>query len=105
MVPLCVTVDHGLIKKWAERRHARPSQPEGDERPWPLAFDRDAPDAGLTEIAWDKFFAEFERANLAFVFREMGPDGEPDDTYEFVTRGAVPELVLSQRTTIIEPTL
>ena len=50
-------------------------------------------------------FAEFERANLAFVFRDTKPDGDLDDTHEFVTRGAVPELIRSRRTTIVEPAI
>jgi hypothetical protein len=35
--------------------------------------------AGLVEIRWDKFFEEFERADLAFVYRDAGPNGELDD--------------------------
>jgi hypothetical protein len=38
------------------------------------------------EISWDKFFEECERADLAFVFRETGPDGELDDLHELVGR-------------------
>ena len=104
-VPLGVTVDHRLIMLWAERHRVRPAQPEGEERPWPLLFEHGIPGAGLTEIGWKKFFAEFERANLAFVFRDTKPEGDLDDTHEFVTRGAVPELIRSRRTTIVEPAI
>jgi hypothetical protein len=58
--------------------------------------------AGLVEILWDKFFEEFERADLAFVYRDTGPNGELDDFHEFINRAAVPELTASGRLTIVE---
>jgi hypothetical protein len=50
---------------------------------------------------WDRFFDEFERADLAFVYREAAPDGEPDIDYEFIKRIAVPDLIFSGKSTII----
>jgi hypothetical protein len=101
-VLLHVTIDHGLIIAWARRHGARPSTFEGDERPWPLFFDFGAANSGLVEIGWDKFFAEFERADLAFLYRDAGPDGKPDDFHEFIKRTAVLELTMSGKSTIIE---
>jgi hypothetical protein len=98
---LHVTIDHQVILSWAQRRGARPSTFDGDEHPWPLFFILD-PAAGLTEISWDRFFAEFERAQLAFVYREDGQDSERDDLHEFVQRAAVPALTVSGKTTIVE---
>ena len=101
MTDICITIDHAMIRAWAERRGARPSTDEGDERPWPLVFDSGSPDAGLREISWDEFFAEFERADLAFVCRAEGEAGEPDDFHEFVVRSTVPELLVGGRTTVV----
>jgi hypothetical protein len=61
-----------------------------------------APKAGVIEIGWEEFLAEFGRANLAFVYRDAAPDGDLDDFHQFVIRSAVPELTLSNRTTIVE---
>jgi hypothetical protein len=101
-VLLQITIDHELIIAWAQRRRALPSTYEGDERPWPLKFNVGSIAAGLVEICWDKFFEEFERANLAFVYRDAGPNGELDDFHEFVNRAAVPELTESGKLTIVE---
>ena len=101
-VLLQITIDHELIVAWARRRRAVPSTYEGDERPWPLKFSVGSIAAGLVEISWDTFFEEFERANLAFVYRDAGPDGELDDFHEFVNRAGVPELTESGKLTIVE---
>jgi hypothetical protein len=101
-VLLQVTIDHQVIFSWAQRRGARPSTFEGDERPWPLFFDFGPPSSGHEEISWDRFFAEFERADLAFVYRDTGPNVEQDDLHEFVRRAAVMELAMSGLSTITE---
>jgi hypothetical protein len=61
-----------------------------------------SPSSGLEEISWDRFFAEFERADLAFVYRDTGPNVEQDDLREFVRRAAVIQLVMSGLSTITE---
>jgi hypothetical protein len=99
---LHVTIDHAAIRAWAERRGARPSMPVGEGRPWPLLFDLGRPDTGVREIAWERFFDEFERANLAFIYRDTGPNGALDDLHEFISRSAVPELTVSAQSTIVE---
>jgi hypothetical protein len=101
-VLLHITIDHQVVFAWAQRRGARPSIIEGDERPWPLFFSFSSTDAGLEEISWDKFFEEFERADLAFVYRDATPNGELDDWHEFVKRAAVPELIISGKRTIAQ---
>ena len=97
-----VTVDHDVIKHWAERRGARPARPLEEGRPWQLRLDAGPPDAGVKEIGWDEFLAEFDRANLAFLYRDTGPNGELDDLHEFISQAAVPELTVSARSTIAE---
>ena len=97
---LYVTIDHHVIFSWAQRRGAHPSTFEGDERPWPLFFNFGSAGSMLEDISWDRFFAEFERAALAFVYRDTGPNGELDDLHEFIARAAVAELTISGRSTI-----
>jgi hypothetical protein len=99
---LHITTDHHVIFSWARRRGAHPSTFEGDEHPWPLLFNFGSVGFGLKEISWDKFFAEFERANLAFVYRDASPNGHLDDLHEFVRRAVVPELTISGRSTIAQ---
>jgi hypothetical protein len=90
-----VTIDYNVIMAWAQRRNGRPSTTIGDERPWPLFLQFGAPGAGVEEISWDRFFAEFEQADLAFVFRDAAGNGKLDDYHVFISRSAVPELTIS----------
>jgi hypothetical protein len=101
-VLLYVTIDHATIVSWAQRRGARPSTFEGDEHRWPVFFDFGPAASDVVEISWDRFFEEFERADLALTYRDTGPNGELDDSYEFIKRSAVPDLTFSGRSTIIE---
>jgi len=98
--PIRVTIDQDVIVAWAKRRSGRPSTMIGDERPWPLLFDFGPPDVGVKEIGWDRFFAEFERANLAFVFRDAVEDSELDDFHEFINRALVPALAVATTITL-----
>jgi hypothetical protein len=103
---LYVTVNHQVIRSWAQHRGARPSTLEGDEHPWPLLFSFGSAGTGVQEISWDRFFAEFERADLAFIYRDIRPNGEVDDFHEFIKRAAVvAKLVASGKSTIVEPAL
>jgi hypothetical protein len=97
-----LTVDHATIISCAQRRGARPSTFEGDEHSGlPLfEFGPDAP--GLIEIGWDRFFQEFERADLAFTYLDAAPNGQLDDSHEFVKRATLPELTLAGKSTIVE---
>jgi hypothetical protein len=104
-VVLYVTIDHQVIRSWAQRLNARPSTFEGDEHPWPLLFSFGSEGTGVQEISWDRFFSEFERADLAFIYRDIGPGREVDDFHEFVKRAAMAKLVASGRSTIVEPVL
>jgi hypothetical protein len=100
VVLLRVTIDRQVI--WPQRRDARPSTFEGDERPWPLFFNIGPLSSGPEEVSLKKFFAEFEQADLAFVYREYRANGELDELHEFVRRAAVPELIMSGELTITE---
>jgi len=100
-IPVYITIDPEVIKRWAERRNGRPATLAGEDRRWPLLFDFGSPSPDRQEIGWERFVAEFERANFAFVYRDTAPDGTLDDFYEFINRAAVPELLLSSQSTIV----
>ena len=102
VTPIHLTIDHAIIRSWAERRRGHPATLEGDERPWPLLFEFGPPGPDMEEIDWQCFFGEFQRANLAFTYRDTLPDGKLDYTYAFVHRSTVPELTAFSRSTIIE---
>jgi len=97
-----ITIDHEVIRQWAARTGARPATVEGDERAWPLYLDTGPPGTGVVEIGWDRFFGEFERAELAFIYAEDAPGGLPEDFYELMRRASVPELAISGKSTVIE---
>ncbi len=81
------TTDHGLIRAWAEARDGRPGMIEGRVSSGGaplLRFDFGTPEPGLTEIAWDEFFAIFEADRLALEFREAS--GHLSRFYKLVTR-------------------
>lgn len=99
---LYVTIDHARIVEWARQRGARPATFDGDDHPWPLLFQFGPPAPGVIGTGWDRFFDEFERADLAFVYRDAAPDGQLIIDYEFIKRIAVPDLIFSGRSTVIE---
>jgi hypothetical protein len=102
MILLYVTIDHARIVEWARRRGARPVTFDGDVRPWPLLFQFGPRPPGVIGTGWDRFFDEFERADLAFVYRDAAPEGQLTIDYEFIKRIAVPDLIFSGRSTVIE---
>jgi hypothetical protein len=99
---LYVTIDHPTIVDWAQRRGASPATFDGDEHPWPLLFEFGSGlPTNVITIDWERFFAQFERDDLAFAFAGVAPDGERGDYHQFVKRAALPELVFSGRATIM----
>jgi hypothetical protein len=81
------TTDHDFIRAWAEARDGRPGMLEGRHSSSGaplLRFDFGTPEPGLTEIAWDEFFAIFETDKLALEFRET--PGHVSRFYKLVRR-------------------
>jgi hypothetical protein len=83
------TTDHGFIRAWAEARDGRPAmianRVSAGGVPL-LRFDFGTPEAGLTEIAWDEFFQNFEADGLALEYREA--PGHISRFYKLVPRSA-----------------
>lgn len=100
-VRLCITIEHDRICAWAQRFGARPVMPAPENRSYPFAFTIGPPGPGFIEVTWDEFLAEFDRANVAFVYTEVAADWPPDPTYQFVSLAALPEFTASRKTTLI----
>ena len=69
------TTDHDEIREWAEAHGGRPAAVTRTHRDGDVGIVRlmfpDAPNAehaGLTEIGWREFFAEFEKRKLALLY-------------------------------------
>ena len=88
-----VTTDHDAIRRWVDRRGGLPATVKatsGAHGPGVLriAFPGTAEDAALRTIAWEDFFAKFDKDNLAFVCQDETADGGPGRAYKIVTRQA-----------------
>ena len=82
------TTDHAFIRAWAEARDGRPGVLEGrtsSSGAKLLRFDFGTPETGLTEVAWDEFFAIFEADCLALEYRDT--PGMTSRFYKLVPRG------------------
>ncbi len=84
------TTDHGKIRRWAEMRGGKPATVRdtaaagGEAGILRIAF---GDEEDLEETDWDGFFDKFEAANLAFLYEEETPEGEPSRFCKFVARG------------------
>ncbi len=84
------TIDHDVIRKWAEKRGAVPASVEGTEHGKEsaglLRFDFEPKDAKLHPVDWDAFFGKFEESKLAFLFQEKTADGKLSRFHKFIQR-------------------
>ncbi|MCE6995463.1 hypothetical protein LZG04_11700 [Saccharothrix sp. S26] len=84
-----VTTSHEVIRKWAERRNARPATlPGGGDRPEVLRLD--LPGYGsrnLRHIEWDEWFAAFDARQLRFSYQEQRSDGSPSNFFRLESPG------------------
>ena len=60
------TTDHLVIRRWAEEREAAPTSE--------LGFDFPDYSDDLDPLPWDRWFAEFDRRGLEFVYQEDSDD-------------------------------
>ncbi len=84
------TIDHEVIRKWAEKRKAVPASVEGtehgEEDAGILRFDFKPTDAKLHPVDWDAFFDKFEESKLAFLYQEKTADGKVSRFHKFIRR-------------------
>jgi len=79
-----VTTNHGVIRRWARARDAKPAR-AGPEAAGVLRFKFPDTDR-FTAVSWSEFFAAFEREHLAFVYE---PADDASRFYKFVDRDTV----------------
>jgi hypothetical protein len=97
------TIDHDLIRSWAEERGGKPSEVTstaggGDAsliRIHSLGF---GGEGALNEISWDDWFRKFDEANLAFVCEEATADGQRSNFNQLVARETAAAGTRGQRT-------
>jgi hypothetical protein len=77
------TLDHNVIRRWAEERNGKPC------RFLHIYFPGYGARGSFARVSWDSFFAEFEDKRLAFVYQECSPSGKPSSFYRFLRRPAV----------------
>jgi hypothetical protein len=79
------TQDHETIKRWAEKRGAKPATVPGTERgsrAGVLTFDFPGYGGeGLEEISWDEWFKTFDARDLRFLFQEHTSDGKESNFF------------------------
>ena len=85
------TVDHEVIRKWAEERDGHPARVKdsgsGKGRTGGiLRIDFGKPEASLEKISWEEFFKTFDENNLAFLYQETTSDGSVSRFFKFVNR-------------------
>lgn len=83
-----VTRDHAVIKRWAEKRGARPatiSGTEHDGRVGTLRFDfpGGAEADRLEHMSWDQWSETFDERELVMMYQEHRSDGAESNFYRF----------------------
>jgi hypothetical protein len=69
------TIDHDIIRRWADQRGGRPSRVKGSRDGGILRFDFDSSETNLEEISWEEFFEIFEKSDLAFLYQDKTDEG------------------------------
>jgi len=87
-----VTVDHAAIRKWAEKRKAKPASVIGtggdDIGVLRLMFPGygSGKSQSLKEISWDEFFRKFEENKLALIYQDKTSRGEKSNFNKLIKR-------------------
>ena len=74
------TLDHKVIRRWAEERKGKPC------RFLHIYFPGFGARGSFAPVSWDSFFAEFEDKKLAFIYQERCPSGQPSLFYRLMRR-------------------
>jgi hypothetical protein len=85
------TIDHEVIRHWAEARGGKPatvaSTASGDE-PGILRIDFPgySGEGTLEEIDWESFFDKFDQSDLAFLYQDETENGGQSRFFKFIRR-------------------
>ena len=74
------TLDHKVIRRWAEERKGKPC------RFLHIYFPGFGARGSFARVSWDSFFAEFEDKKLAFIYQERCSSGKPSSFYRLMRR-------------------
>src|SRR3954471_4683583 len=91
------TIDHEVIRKWAEERGGKPAtvirteSKDGDPGILRIDFPGYSGAGTLEEISWDQFFEKFEEKKLAMLFQERTSNGRRSRFNKLVSRDNVTE--------------
>jgi hypothetical protein len=83
------TIDHEVIREWAEKRDGKPAIVKDTKREGGMAvlrIDFGKPESKLQEISWEDFFKIFEERNLAFLYQDATADGKESRFFKFIDR-------------------
>ncbi|HVV52487.1 MAG TPA: hemerythrin domain-containing protein [Polyangia bacterium] len=88
------TIDHATIRRWIEERGGRPARVKATGGPADPGILRvDFPgysgEGKLEQIAWDQFFAWFDRDRLAFIYQDRTRGGQTSRFNKLVSRSTV----------------
>jgi hypothetical protein len=87
-----VTTDHETIRRWTAERRGHPATVATTVKNGEagvLRIDFDPEDEGLEAISWDKFFAKFDSAKLAFLYQDRVGGSAVSRFHKFVDRSSV----------------
>ncbi len=84
-------LEHGEIRRWAEKRNAKPAAVEAtanDEDPGIIRLDFPgySGEGSLHEISWDEWFAKFDERGLALLVQEKTAAGQLSNFNKIVKR-------------------
>lgn len=87
-------LDHAEIRRWAEKRRAKPAAVEStarDDDPGIIRLDFPgySGEGSLREISWDEWFAKFDERNLGLLVQDKTADGQLSNFNKIVKRGSV----------------
>jgi hypothetical protein len=69
------TIDHDIIRRWAEQRGGKPSRVKGASDDGILRLDFGTSEPNLEELSWEEFFEIFEKSGLAFLYQDKTDEG------------------------------
>lgn len=84
------TIDHAVIRRWAEQRGAQPALVKGDSLGTEVSGLRlglpNFKGIWLSPISWDEFFLRFEERELEFLYQDVTREGDPSDFFKLINR-------------------
>jgi hypothetical protein len=69
------TIDHHIIRDWAELRAGYPVHESGKAAALGIAFRGESNETKGEPVSWDDFFHEFDERRLCFIYEERTVSG------------------------------